>query len=138
MKKINAKRALIKLEKVVIDYGGWFWHEELTDIEQLEEKIDDCFSCKTPYFEYFALEILKYLEVINEYHVVQTETIQFKGDIWCDEEECLSRGRNDDFDSFDEYLEHKKTEIFEDLREILITELIDIHTKVGKEISNEK
>lgn len=138
MKKINTKRTLIKLEKAVTDYGGWFWHEELTGIEQLEETVENCFWDKTPNFEYLALEILKYLEIINEYHVIQTETIQFKGAIWSDEDEFLYHGGNDDFDSFGEYLECKKVDTFYDLREILINELIDIHTKACKEISNEK
>lgn len=127
MERINTKNILVKLEKAVESYGGWFWSEDLIGIKELERTIDSCIWDKKPDFEYLALEVLKYLEVIDRYHVIETETIRLKGEIWSDEEEFLCNRGHECFDSFGEYLECKKTDIFYGLREVLIRELIDIH-----------
>jgi hypothetical protein len=127
MERMKTKNILMKLEKSVESYGGWFWHDELTGIEELEATIDSCIWDKKPDFEYLALEVLKYLEIIDRYHVIETETIRLKAEIWSDEEEFLYHGGDECFDSFDEYLECKKTDIFYGLREVLVRELMDIH-----------
>ncbi|MDA0127327.1 hypothetical protein OH458_04500 [Vibrio sp. MarTm2] len=127
MERMNTNNILMKLEKAVESYGGWFWHDELTGIEELEATIDSCIWDKKPDFEYLALEVLKYLEIIDRYHIIETETIRLKAEIWSDEEEFLYHGGDECFDSFDEYLECKKTDIFYGLREVLVRELMDIH-----------
>lgn len=132
MKK-NVKNILKRAKDAVDSYGGWFWHEELTGIEELEQKIEKNVWCNEPDFEYLSLEILKYLEIINEYGQVDTETVQFRADIWSDEKEFRHYGKNEQFDDFYDYLEYQKEIVFEDLQLALIDELTIINSEIFKE-----
>jgi hypothetical protein len=127
MNKNNTKKILNKVKTAVDEYCDWLWHEDLGCIEKLEETLSDALFVEEPNFEYLALEVLKYIEVINEYCNVQTETIQYRTNIWCDEDEFLQNGGDEIFDSFGEYLEYHKVCTFEDLKEILIEELFVVH-----------
>jgi hypothetical protein len=127
MNKINTKKLLNTLENAVDNYGGWFWHEDLEGLEALEETLNKRFWTKEPNFEYLTFEVLKFLEIINKYHHIETDTIQFRANIWSDEEEYDNHGENESFDSFGEYLEYQKVCVFEDLKEALIEELFVFH-----------
>jgi len=127
MNKINTKKLLNTLENAVDNYGGWFWHEDLEGLEALEETLNKRFWTKEPNFEDLTFEVLKFLEIINKYHHIETDTIQFRANIWSDEEEFDNHGENESFDSFGEYLEYQKVCVFEDLKETLIEELFVFH-----------
>lgn len=123
----NTKGLLMTLKLAIDNDGGWFWHEDLENIEALEVTLLKSFWIEEPNFEHLAYEVLKFLEIIDDLHHIETETIQFRANIWSDEDEFLQNGGDEMFDSFSEYLEYHKIGTFEDLKEILVKELFGYH-----------
>ncbi|MBH0074002.1 hypothetical protein I6F48_00290 [Pseudoalteromonas sp. SWYJ118] len=125
--KNNTKKLLRDLRYDIHKCDGWFWTEDLNGIKALEETLNNGFWIKEPDFNDLALEVLKFLEIIDDCGNIDTHTIQIRANVWSDEEEFNNHDKDSGFNCFEDYLESKANEVFYELEETIVKSLFVFH-----------